>query len=265
MANYGSCKGFDSEQYLATRCSDVNNRERIVFPLEMLHKEFSLLPNSLKVLDYGSGPVIMTVISAAAKAADIVLADYSSSNRATLRSWLDNDPTAFNWTPFFEYVVLNLEGKNPDEVAPREAAVRDKVKNVVSADINNSLRIIEEGFEGPYDVISSSCCLESSCSKREAFESNLKKLSALLRPGGRLMLYLTERKMDRESGFYYIGSQKHAIVSVNAEYVADLLRSIGFSDVRCSTCRPTDLTLLHTFQDESILGYMFVSGEKGRN
>ena len=186
---------FDAEGYLANRCSDVNRKERVLYPLEMLHKEFSPLPNSLKILDYGTGPVIMTVILAAAKASEIVLADRSVSNRNSLRLWLNNEPGAFNWTPFFEHVVHKLEGKGMDEVARREAAVRSKVKNVVSADFHGS-RIIQDGYEGDYDVVSSSCCLESSCSERETFKRNLEKLSALVKPGGRIYSAVPNGKKD---------------------------------------------------------------------
>ena len=67
--------------------------------------------------------------------------------------------------------------------------------------------------------------------------------------------------METESGFYYIGSQKHNIVSVNATYVADLLASMGYTEVKSSSCYG-DPDLMYTFQDKNMLGYMFVSGVK---
>ena len=251
---------FDTEDYLQTRFCDVNVQERILFPLEMFHKEFSALPGSLKILEYGTGPVVMTLISAARKASEIILAEYSSRNRDALRSWLDNEPNAFNWSPFFEHVVQNLEVNGVEEAVTREALVREKVTSVISCDIYSS-PIVAEGFEGPYDVVSSSCCLESVCSTRETFKQNVKKLSALVKPGGRMMLYLSERNMEPESGVYYTGSQRHVIVSLSAPFVADVLRSIGYSSVKNISC-PGDPKLLHTFQDENLLGYMFVSGVK---
>ena len=143
-----------------------------------------------------------------------------------------------------------------DKVARREAAVRSKVKNVVSADCHG-LRIIQEG---DYDVVSSSCCLESSCSERETFKRNLEKLSALVKPGGRIVLFLTERKMESEGEYYFIGSQKHDIVSVHAVYVADLLRSIGYTDALVQViCHSCTHFRMKTFWDS----YMFVCGQKG--
>ena len=166
MAENGA--DFDLEGYLATRFGDVNKPARVLFPLEMLHKS---LPDSLNILDYGTGPVIMTVISAAAKASELVLSDFSLRNLSALRAWLADEPGAFNWTPFFQHVVCDLEGKSVQEAAAREALVRNEVKSVVSANIYSS-HIIEEGFEGPYDVVSSSCCLESCCKTRETFKRN---------------------------------------------------------------------------------------------
>ena len=75
------------------------------------------------------------------------------------------------------------------------------------------------------------------------------------------MLYLSERNMEPESGVYYTGSQRHVVVSLSTFFVADVLRSIGYSDIKSVSC-PGDPKLLHTFQDENLLGYMFVSGVK---
>ena len=251
---------FDTDTYLQTRFCNVNMKERILFPLEMFHNEFSALPGSLKILDYGTGPVIMSLISASSKASEIIIAEYSPDNRKALRLWLDDKPEAFDWSPYFRHVVCDLEGRGDGEVGVREALVREKVKKVVSCNIYNS-PFIEEGYEGPYDVVSSSCCLEAVGVTREDFKLNVKKLAAFLKPGGTILLYLTERDMKAEKGEYYIGSQKHGLVNVNSTFVEDVLRSIGFRDVKSKMC-PCDTVEQQTFQDADLLGYMFVSGVK---
>ena len=251
---------FDSDGYLKARFCDLSNRERVLFPLEKFHEEFSILPGSLKILDYGSGPVIMTVISAAKNASEIILSEHNPANRAALRSWLEQKPDAFNWTPIFDHVVQSLEGKSVEEARAREALVRERVTNVISCDIYSSA-IVDEGYEGPYDVVTSSCCIESCCTSWETFNKHMKKLPVLLKPGGRLMLYLTERDMEKESGVYMTGSTPHGIVNVRADYVADLLKSIGFTDIKSYSC-PGDPEKMYTYQDHDILGFLFVSGTK---
>ena len=76
----------------------------------------------LKVLDFGAGPVITYVISASLYASEIVLSEYLERNRKVLQMWLDHDLNAPNWSPFFEYVVQELEGKSKEEAAKREVA-----------------------------------------------------------------------------------------------------------------------------------------------
>ena len=85
---------------------------RIQHPLRCYHEAFQSLPSSsnLKVLDYGSGPVIVATISAATKASEIVLSDYLDKNRKALQQWLDGDCAAFDWSPHFRFVVRDLEG-----------------------------------------------------------------------------------------------------------------------------------------------------------
>jgi len=70
----------------------------------------------------------MNTISAAAHASELVWSDYSKGNLGTLQKWLEKDPTAHNWTPFFDKVVKYLEGKSEKEAREREEVVRQVVK-----------------------------------------------------------------------------------------------------------------------------------------
>ena len=47
-----------------------------------------------------------------------------------LQIWQDRDPYAPNWSPFFEYVVQELEGKSKEEAAKREEELRQVIKAV---------------------------------------------------------------------------------------------------------------------------------------
>ena len=47
---------------------------------------------------------------------EIVLAEYSDSNRAELHKWLQWDSDAFDWTPLIKYVVMELEGQEKSKV-----------------------------------------------------------------------------------------------------------------------------------------------------
>ena len=62
------------------------------------------------LVDIGSGPCIHTVIPAAPWFDEIVMTDFSPSNREMQEKWLKKDPVAHDWTPYFKY-YSKLGGK----------------------------------------------------------------------------------------------------------------------------------------------------------
>ena len=249
---------FDTGKYLKTRFSDLTVRDRILFPLECFHDAFQSLPSSLKVLDYGTGPAIMSVISAAGHASEIVVSDYAESNREALRKWLRRDPTAFNWSPYFDHVVQKLEGKEEKEAREREERLREVVKDVAYCNINEDPPIRTE-YQGPYDVLIDCVCLTSSCFTKEAFVSGVIKMAALLKPGGTLLSYSSERKMDSATGVYYTGTKPQAVLNTSGEYAVDVLKQHGFSDITLKICK-SDVT--RPDYDENLLGFRFITAVK---
>ena len=78
--------------------------------------------------------------------------------RTALHQWLAGDREAFDWSPYFGYVVKELEGNGEEEVAKRQTLVRNLVKAVVKCDLTQDPPI-EPGYEQPYDVVMSSFCI----------------------------------------------------------------------------------------------------------
>ena len=70
--------------------------------LRCYHETFKNLASGLRVLDYGSGPVLL---SASTKASEIVLSDYVEKNCEVLRQWLERDPASFDWLPSFKFKI----------------------------------------------------------------------------------------------------------------------------------------------------------------
>ena len=94
--------------------------------------------SEFKVLDFGCGPVIANVISAARVATEVVLAEYTEEGRSAVRMWLEEDPNAFNWSPYFKYVVQTLEGGTAEAAKEREKRLRSITKGVVHCDITQA-------------------------------------------------------------------------------------------------------------------------------
>ena len=185
-----------------------------------------MVPDGVRVLDYGAGPVIVFAISAATKASEIVLADYTEENLGFLRQWLGNDPDAFDWSPYFQYIVQELEGKEEKEVKERQDQVRKLVKAVVHCDITRDPPI-EKGYDGLYDVVMCSLVMEGASSTTDEYCSNVARLARLVKPGGSIFYYGVENK----TGFYSIGDRNFQNVHVPEELALKAFREAGFDNI----------------------------------
>lgn len=203
--------------------------------LQCHHESFQMVPEGVKVLDFGAGPVILSTISAATKASEIVLADFSDANLAALRQWLHGDSQAFDWLPYFRYVVQELEGKGEQETKERQDLVRNVVKDVVHCDINNDPPL-DGGYNQMYDVVVCSLVLEGASNSRQEYRSNASHLAKLVKPGGSLFLYSVENK----NGFYSFGNRRLPNIHICNECWLSAFTDAGFAKTVIKTAPTTD-------------------------
>lgn len=225
MENYE--EEFEPSDYLKHHyiCSpDVPPQVKHMF--RCYHDTFRALPSGLRVLDYGAGPVMCDVIPAASKASEIVMAEYTRNNRTFLRQWLDDDPKAFDWSPYFSYFVQELEGKSEEEVTLRQELVRKVVKDVVQCDINEDPPI-QRGYDQLYDVLITSFVLEGVSKDCRDFSLKIQKFSNLIKPGGTILYYGLENTL----GYYPIGDRKFPNIHVTTEFALKAFKDAGFSEI----------------------------------
>ena len=235
MEDTADRKVFDTDGYLATRYGDMTVKDRLQFLLDGHHEVFQSLPYSLKVLDFGSGPVIQHCISAAPHASEIVFSDIAESNREAVRKWLRRDPTAFNWSPHFDYVVQTLEGKGEKEAREREEMLRKVVKGVVHCDVLADPPI-EKGFEGPYDVLLEGGVLNMACTTAEGFKKGVVRLSHLLKSGGTIITWGADIVMSQSAILFTVRDNEYNLLCLEKEFVADAVKEAGFCDVHTKWC-----------------------------
>ena len=205
--------------------------------LKLMHefyKSYGSPPAGLKVLEFGTGPVVIYEISASLYASEIVLSEYTEKNRELLQMWLDRDPEAPDWSPFFECVVQELEGKSKEEVAMREEKLRQVVKAVIPCDIHKDTPI-EPAYHGPYDVVFTCQCLECACTSLEEFSGAVSKLAKFVKPGGKLVIVTMEGAGD--NFFYMVGDEKFFGISIREETVTTMLQQAGFHDIKIKSQR----------------------------
>ena len=229
--------------YSANSAGDISSY--VKHTLQCLHESFLTVPTGVKVLEYGAGPVISSTISAATKASEIVLADYTKNNLKCLQQWLNDEPGAPDWSPHFTYVVQELEGKVKQDVEERQRKVRNLVKAVVHCNINE-IPPIEKGFDDNYDIVLCSLVLDATASTLDEYRSNVSRLSQLVKPGGSLFYYGVENKR----GFYTVGDRNFPSLCVSDELVVKAFHDAGFHNVSV-THAP------HSLPDKS---YRFIKG-----
>ena len=98
---------------------------------------------------------------------------------------LSASPSVHEWTPYFKYVITDLE-KNADSsitTGERQEQLREKMQEVISCNIRDD-QILDENKIGLFDVIHTNLCLEIASESREEFAKSLAGLKKVLKPGG---------------------------------------------------------------------------------
>ncbi|XP_064646998.1 nicotinamide N-methyltransferase-like [Lineus longissimus] len=194
--------------------------------LEMLHELTAAagIRDGSRLLDVGSGPSIYSVISAGIRSSEIVCSDYATQNLDEILKWVNGDPDAHNWQRCFEY-VCTLEGKS-DEWKLRQDHIRQSIKRVVPCDVHQANPLAPLVLE-PFDVITSSLCLEAACSDESSYRSAVKHVTSLLKPGG--MLFMAGVLGET---FYYVGKKKFKAFPLSNEIIESAFAEVGLTNLK---------------------------------
>ena len=258
------CDKFNPQDYLQLNYSVANVIQLHVFRLKELHKFYQSYPPraKLKILDIGTGPSISNTISAAPYAAEIVLTEYTEANRSTLLQWLNNDPNAFDCTHIFKHVVVDLEGKTEEEIPTRAELVRRVVKAVVPCDVNQDPPIPIE-YVNQYDIVTESLCLTAACATREDYKAALVRLHALLKPGGKIVVYVVHFKDAPDQASYPVGPHRFFELRIPRDFVLKSLEQVGFGDVKVVALMKEDFEIPDDYvADVTVTGVSFITASK---
>ncbi len=197
------------QDYLTDYYSAVEADERatIAFFVDaMRHAE----PNE-PILLFGVGPTLHHVFLTAGTAGEIHLAEYLPTNLREIERWLGGAPDAHDWRPFVEY-TLECEGvaaRTEDEVRQREQLARSKVTTLLAGDARSTDPL--GGFgSAPYGTVISAYCADSATADKVTWESYMRHIAGLVRPGG---LFVTAAL--RHSTGYVVGGKTFPSASVD--------------------------------------------------
>jgi len=169
-------------------------------------------------LEFGGGPTIYSIISAAANVSRIHLTDYDRRSLHLTRSWVNGVPGAFDWSAYTrsalraETGIRSISGKL---VEARHGLIREKIKRISRCDAFAKDPLLQQGW-GKYDVIATNFCLEGITADAKEWRRLNNILTGLLAPSG---LFVTTAICNARG--WLIGRKRYPAVRITT---ADLIK-----------------------------------------
>uniref|UniRef100_A0A8C5RAI5 N-methyltransferase n=1 Tax=Leptobrachium leishanense TaxID=445787 RepID=A0A8C5RAI5_9ANUR len=196
--------------------------EIIFFPLKAIYK--ILESGHIKgdtMIDLSTGPCICQLFPFCNIFKDFIILEFNESCMKTLQKWLHKEPGALNWSHVAK-ITAELEGSSmkPEEI---EDNLRKRVKHILKCDTTN------ENLTDPVIIRNADCVfsfyvLEHISENLDALHANLKKMSSMLKPGGRLIL------ATAINGTHFtVAEHKYHILNYNEADLRATLKNTEFS------------------------------------
>jgi hypothetical protein len=155
------------------------------------------------VLFFGAGPTLHHVFLAANKASEIHLGDYLPANLREIEGWIGGDADAHDWRPFVRY-TLECEGlalPTEADIVEREDLTRAKITRLLEVDARRA-----DPLNGrqtvSYGTVISAYCADSATADRGTWETYMKRIAGLVRPGGTFITAALRRSRG-----YHVGGK----------------------------------------------------------
>ncbi|XP_075449405.1 indolethylamine N-methyltransferase-like [Ascaphus truei] len=172
------------------------------------------------LLDISKSPAIHHLLSACEIFQEIIVAESNESVKRDLEKWLNKEPDALDWSHTSK-LLCQLEGKNATW-QEKEDQLRKAIKRILICDFTKE-NPLHPVILPPVDCLLSFTYLEVVSKDLDAYRSNLKKVSSLIKVGGHLVLFLFI-----SMSYYMIGEHKFYYLKCDEECVRKALTDTGF-------------------------------------
>ena len=235
--DYETC--FDVKSYLDAYYSEASLGDESMQSSLRCFYEFWCLNAPVKnarVLEFGGGGNISSLISATPQAKEIIFTEYSEVNRKAVEAWQQNSPDSFDWSHCFTFIVKCLEKKKEiAHIKDREDELKRKITHILPCDIwwEDPVKWSSLGPQwGTFDVVSTSFCIEAAVTTEEGYRQAIVRLRKYLKPGG----YLLMMGMLGET-YYMVGTEKFFAFPLRKSFIEETLRSQGFDELHMQSFR----------------------------
>ena len=230
MSSGRSYDEFNAKEFLNSFYGSVEGNPllsgRFAFRWEQMHNFFTKYSRkwdnkTARLLEFGGGPVVTTLISAVPYVDEITFSAYLENERKEVELWKHGKEGAHDWSSHFKHVVNEVEHIAGDNAwREREELLRNRITSIVPCDaISDSPLAIKQE---PFEIISTSLCLEAACTSHVEYKKAVKKLIELLKPGGFFLLVSPER-----ATYYMFEGRKWSCLYVTAEEIKEAFVEAG--------------------------------------
>lgn len=216
---------FDSKGYLKEYYSNIGPENHGL--LKFFVEAYKEVPDDSLILEFGGGPTIYQLITAARNARSIHFSDYLEKNIQEVSMWRRCAKEAFNWSSFVKetLVLEGLGNVTSNDIDARERMMRRKINKFLLCDA------FQEDPLGPkyrnhYDLISTNFVADSITTSKEIWEQLMKNVCSMLKKDGSLIL--TSLK---EAEYYVIGDKKFPAVNLTECDLISTIKNLGFQDL----------------------------------
>lgn len=183
------------------------------------------------MLEFGCGPTLYPLFSAAPHCRQIDVADYLPANRAVIGAWRAG-AVGHDWGPFVRR-ALEWEGQaavTPADIVDRVQLLRSRLGAVLACDALRdpvlSPPVPRYDIPHSYDIVGTNFVAESITDDRGQWARALARIASLVAPGGRLVLSALEGATHWRSGRHIFPA-----VSLTRDEILGRVEAMGFEPV----------------------------------
>ncbi len=206
---------FSPHKYLREYYTGLSKENKRL--LEWYNQVYSEIGPKKSLLEIGGGPTIYQLISASKHVDSITFSDYSKDNLKEIKRWVENKKP-FNWDNFIEF-SLQLENKEPKDLAIRKKLIASKLKELMPLDIGE----FDSRLSDRFDIIQSNFCLESSTDDLPKFKRMLLNVNKYLKRNGIFLMAAIGGALA-----YRLGDKLLPAIYLDSDLVIRYLKEAGF-------------------------------------
>lgn len=217
-------ENFHPKHYLDTYYSKIGSENEAL--LDFFAKSFQDIKENSLMLEFGGGPTIYQLISAAPKVRAIHFADHLNKNLNEVKLWKENAVKAFKWKKFFKKALF-LEGNkkvSKKMISLREKIVRKKITKFLYCDAFNSDPLGKK-YRNQYDIVCVNFVAESITSSREIWKTVISNICSLLKKDGTLIMTAI-----KEADYYHVGKRTFPATRITEEDILNVLTDLVFEE-----------------------------------